>query len=230
MNYSLEKYFSFAVSIDCVVFGFDGEDLKVLLIERSSEPFKNCWALPGDLLEPDKDLNSSVNKVLKDLTGLNGLYFEQVETFGETDRHPLGRVITTSYYTLVKVSDYILNPSSFAAEAKWFNVNKIGDLAFDHNKILTSCTNQLKKSVRLKPVGFELLPQKFTITQLQKLYEAVYGVEFDKRNFRKKIFQMDFLNDTGLMQENVSHRPAKLFEFDEQRYIELKNKGFNFEL
>lgn len=230
MNESLRKYFSFAVSIDCVVFGFDGEDLKVLLIERSSDPYKDYWALPGDLLEPEKDLNSSVNKVLKDLTGLNGLYFEQVETFGETDRHPLGRVITTSYYTLVKVSDYELNPASFAAEAKWFSIDKIGQLAFDHNKILNSCIDQLKRSVRVKPIGFELIPQQFTITELQKLYEAVYGVELDKRNFRKKIFQMDFLINTGLMQENVSHRPAKLFEFDEKRYVELKKRGFNFEI
>ena len=218
------------MSIDCVVFGFDGEDLKVLLIERNEEPYKDFWALPGDLLSPYEDLNSSVNKVLKDLTGLTGLYFEQVETFGEVDRHPLGRVITTSYYTLVKISDYKLNPSSFAAEAKWFSIKNIKDLAFDHNKILRTCFNQLKKSVRIKPIGFELLPPHFTLTELQSLYEAILGIELDKRNFRKKILQMNFLIDTGNMQENVSHRPAKLFEFDEKKYNELKNSGFNFEL
>ena len=230
MKASLKKYFTLALSIDCVVFGFDGESLKVLLIERGEEPFKDFWALPGDLLPPDKDLNSSVNKVLKDLTGLSDLYFEQVETFGEVDRHPLGRVITTSYYTLVKISDYKLNPSSFAAEAKWFNIKSVRELAFDHNKIMRSCFNQLKKSVRIKPIGFELLPPHFTLTELQNLYEAILDLELDKRNFRKKILQMNFLIDTGNMQENVSHRPAKLYAFDEKKYNELKNKGFNFEL
>lgn len=230
MKEELKKYFTLAVSIDCVVFGFDGQDLKILLIERSEDPFKDYWALPGDLLAPDRDLNSSVNKVLKDLTGLSDLYFEQVETFGEVDRHPLGRVITTSYYTLVKISDYKLNPSSFAAEAKWFNIKNVKELAFDHNQILSSCFNQLQKSVRIKPIGFELLPPLFTLTELQTLYEAILGIELDKRNFRKKILQMNFLIDTGNMQENVSHRPAKLYSFDEKVYNELKNKGFNFEL
>lgn len=230
MDKSLKRYFTLALSIDCVVFGFDGEEIKILLIERAEEPFKDFWALPGDLLPPEKDLNSSVNKVLKDLTGLSDLYFEQVETFGEVKRHPFGRVVTTAYYTLVKISDYKLNPSSFAAEAKWFNLKSVKKLAFDHNKILNSCFKQLQKSVRIKPIGFELLPPNFTLTQLQNLYEAILGVELDKRNFRKKILQMNFLIDTGNMQENVSHRPAKLYSFDEEKYNELKNKGFNFEL
>lgn len=230
MKNELKKYFTLALSIDCVVFGFDGEDLKVLLIERGEEPFKDKWALPGNLLSPDKDLNSSVNKVLFDLTGLSDLYFEQVETFGEIDRHPLGRVLTTCYYTLVKISDYKLNPSSFASEAKWFSVSKVKNLAFDHNKILSTAFQRLKKSVRIKPIGFELLPPHFTLSELQALYESILGLELDKRNFRKKILHMNFLRDTENMQQNVSHRPAKLFEFDEKKYNELKNKGFNFEL
>lgn len=230
MKQELRKYFTLAVSIDCVVFGFDGEDLKVLLIERGEDPYKGKWALPGDLLVPDKDLNSSVNKVLYDLTGLSDLYFEQVETFGETDRHPLGRVLTTGYYTLVKINDYKLNPSSFASEAKWFSVSRVCPLAFDHNKILNRCINRLKKSVRIKPIGFELLPPHFTLSELQALYESILGVELDKRNFRKKILNMNFLRDTDNVQQNVSHRPAKLFEFDERKYNELKNKGFNFEV
>jgi 8-oxo-dGTP diphosphatase len=227
---SLQKYFTLAFSIDCVVFGFDGEDLKILLIQRNEEPFKDYWALPGDLIHPEEDLEVSVNRVLKELTGLSGLYFEQVETFGEVKRHPLGRVVTTSYYTLVKISDYKLNPSSFAAEARWFNIKRVKELAFDHNKILDYCFNQLKRSVRIKPIGFELLPPNFTLTELQNLYESILGVQLDKRNFRKKILQMDFLIDTGNSQENVSHRPAKLYEFNEERYNSLKNSGFNFEI
>ena len=230
MKESLKKYFTLAVSIDCVVFGFDGKDLKVLLIERGEIPFKDFWALPGDLMKPDEDLDSSVNRILKDLTGLSNLFFEQVETFGELNRHPLGRVLTTGYYTLVKNDDYELNPSSFAAKAKWFKVKKVKDLAFDHDKILNSCVKRLQKTVRTRPIGFELLPPNFTLTELQMLYEAILDVKMDIRNFRKKILQMKFLKETGKLQENVSHRPAKLYEFDEKRYEMLKNKGFNFEV
>ena len=226
----LKKYFTIGVSIDCVVFGFDGSDLKVLLIERGEMPYKDFWALPGDLMAPDEDLNASVNRILKDLTGLKGLFFEQVETFGEVDRHPLGRVLTTGYYTLVKISDYKLNPSSFAAEAKWFRIQDVGTLAFDHNKILDSCFNRLKASVRTRPIGFELLPPEFTMTELQTLYEAILGIKLDVRNFRKKILQMKFLQETGNMQDNVSHRPAKLYAFNEGKYNALKNRGFNFEV
>ncbi|MCB0760029.1 MAG: NUDIX hydrolase [Flavobacteriales bacterium] len=226
----LQKYFSFAFSIDCVVFGFDGNDLKVLLIERGEDPFNGYWALPGDLVAPDEDLEVSVNRVLKELTGLSNLYFEQVETFGEVDRHPLGRVLTTGYYTLVKISDYQLNPSSFASEARWFKVSDAVNLAFDHNKILDSCVSRLQKSVRTRPIGFELLPPSFTLTELQGLYEAILNIKLDIRNFRKKILQMHFLKETGNLQENVSHRPAKLYQFDEEQYNLLKSKGFNFEV
>jgi 8-oxo-dGTP diphosphatase len=226
----LKEYFTLGFSIDCVVFGFDGTDLEVLLIERGEDPYHGYWALPGDLVNPEEGLNMSVDKVLKDLTGLSDLFFEQVETFGEVHRHPLGRVLTTGYYTLVKISDYELNPSSFAAEAKWFKVRNVKELAFDHNKILTSCLNRLRKSVRTAPIGFELLPPHFTLTELQALYEAILEVQLDTRNFRKKILQMKFLRETGSMQANVSHRPARLYEFDENKYNSLKSRGFNFEL
>ena len=229
MEEQLKKYFTLAFSIDCVVFGFDGSDLKVLLIERGAQPYEDFWALPGDLVHPEEDLSASVNRVLKDLTGLSNLFFEQVETFGKVERHPLGRVLTTGYYTLVKISDYQLNPSSFASEAKWFNVKNVKELAFDHNEILDSCFRQLQKTVRIQPIGFELLPPHFTLTELQTLYEAILGLKMDTRNFRKKILQMKFLKETGKLQENVSHRPAKLFEFDKAKYDSLKSKGFNFE-
>lgn len=230
MEEHLKRYFTIGFSVDCVVFGFDGKDLKVLLIERGEDPYHGYWALPGDLVDPQEDLNSSVNQVLRNLTGLGDLFFEQVETFGEVNRHPLGRVLTAGYYTLVKISDYQLNPSSFAAEAKWFKVSNATNLAFDHDKILKSCFNRLKKSVRTKPIGFELLPPHFTLTELQALYEAILGVQLDTRNFRKKILQMQFLQETGALQENVSHRPAKLFMFNKKKYDSLRSKGFNFEL
>jgi 8-oxo-dGTP diphosphatase len=230
MDKSLKKYFTLALSIDCVVFGFDDDGIKVLLIERSAEPFNGFWALPGDLVDPQKDLNESVNEVLFGLTGLSNLYFEQVETFGEVNRHPFGRVITTSYYTLVKISDYKLNPASFAKEAKWFKLEDVGVLAFDHNNILNSCFRQLQKSVRIKPIGFELLPKEFTLSELQALYENVLQTPLDARNFRKKISALKIVKDLGKSQKNVPHRPAKLFSFDEVNYNNLKNTGFNFEL
>jgi 8-oxo-dGTP diphosphatase len=230
MDESLKEYFTLALSVDCVVFGFDDEGLKVLLIERSAEPFNGYWALPGDLVHPRKDLNQSVNEVLFNLTGISDLYFEQVETFGEVNRHPFGRVITASYYTLVKISDYKLNPASFAREARWFLLKDVGSLAFDHNAILNSCFNRLTKSVRMNPIGFELLPKMFTLSELQSLYEAILGETLDTRNFRKKVAKMNILKDTKKTQKSVSHRPAKLFSFDEQKYYELKKTGFNFEL
>ncbi|MFT4680072.1 MAG: 8-oxo-dGTP diphosphatase [Flavobacteriales bacterium] len=226
----LKKYFTLAFSIDCVVFGFDGADIKVLLIERAEDPFNGFWALPGDLVAPDEDLDASISRVLKELTGLSNLFFEQVETFGAVNRHPLGRVMTTGYYTLVKISDYELNPSSFAAEAKWVKLNSVKELAFDHNKILDSCVRRLQKSVRTRPIGFELLPPSFTLTELQGLYEAILNITLDIRNFRKKILQMNFLTDSGELQKNVSHRPAKLYKFDEEQYNLLKSRGFNFEV
>jgi 8-oxo-dGTP diphosphatase len=230
MDKSLKKYFTLALSLDCVVFGFDEEGIKVLLIKRSVEPYTGYWALPGDLVDPVKDLNDSVNEVLYNLTGLSNLYFEQVETFGEVNRHPFGRVITTSYYTLVKISDYKLNPSSFAREARWFRIDEVVDLAFDHNAILQSCFNKMKKSVRIKPIGFELLPKTFTLSELQSMYESILGEPIDTRNFRKKLAKMNILKDTKKTQKQVAHRPAKLFSFDEKTYNDLKNTGFNFEL
>jgi len=230
MEDTLKRFFTLALSIDCVVFGFDEEGIKVLLIKRSADPYFGYWALPGDLMDPEKELTSSVNEVLYNLTGLSNLYFEQVETFGEVNRHPLGRVITSSYYTLVKISDYKLNPASFAKEARWFRIDEVGELAFDHNAILQSCFNKIKKSVRIKPIGFELLPKRFTLSELQSLYESILGEPVDTRNFRKKLAKMNILTDTQKTQKQVAHRPAKLFSFDEQTYNELKKTGFNFEL
>jgi len=230
MNQELKEFFSLALSVDCVVFGFDHEGIKLLLIERDAEPYKGYWALPGDLVHPEKDLNESVNEVLFNLTGVSDLYFEQVETFGEVKRHPFGRVITTSYYTLVKISDYKLNPASFAREAKWILLTEVGQLAFDHNKILDSCFNRLKNSVRIKPIGFELLPKMFTLSELQSLYESILGTQLDTRNFRKKLAKMSIVKDLKKNQKSVSHRPAKLFAFDEDMYNALKKTGFNFEL
>lgn len=230
MEKIVAPYFRAAVSVDNVVFGFDKSGLNILLIYRGAEPYRNCWALPGDLISLDNDLISSAEKVLQDLTGLERLYMEQIQTFGNVDRHPYGRVFTVAYFALIKIEDYHLHPSSWAEEAEWFPIAEIPDLPFDHNEILAFAKNQLKTKIRRQPIGFELLPKHFTLTELQTLYESILETEFDVRNFRKRILSMDFISDTGLKQTSVTHRPAKLYKYNAKRYNNLINSGFAFDL
>lgn len=228
----VNNFFKSAFSVDNVIFGFDEGDLKVLLIKRGTAPFQGLWALPGDLVYPNEDLDTAANRVLEELTGLEKVYLEQVHTFGAVDRHPLGRVITIAYFSLIKIADFTPTASSFAQTVKWHSVSsaKKTKLAFDHNTILDTCFNALQHQVRIRPIGFELLPPKFTLTELQHLYEAVLDTELDKRNFRKKILSMSLLIDLDELQEGVPHRPAKLYKFDSDRYHQLKAEGFSFEL
>lgn len=228
----VSNFFKSAFSVDNVIFGFDHGELRVLLIKRGEEPFKGKWALPGDLVYPNEGLETAANRVLGELTGLSKVYLEQVHTFGAVDRHPIGRVITIAYFSLIKISDFSVVPSSFAKKAKWHTVSKAqkDQLAFDHNEILDTCFDALKANLRVRPVGFELLPPKFTLTELQHLYEAVLRTNLDKRNFRKKILSMNLLIDLDELQEGVPHRPAKLYKFDKERYNKFKAEGFNFEL
>lgn len=237
----VDHFFKSAFSVDSVIFGFDAGELKVLLIQRGTVPFKGRWALPGDLVYPNEDLDTAAARVLAQLTGLENVYLEQVQAFGAVNRHPLGRVITIAYFSLVKVSDYTVSPASFAHYARWHTIPEVGQLAFDHNDILTACLDRLKEKVRKAPVGFELLPPKFTLTELQQLYESILCADhdtkqgdrkkgLDKRNFRKKILSMNLLVDLDEMQENVAHRPAKLYQFDRERYQEFVSNGFSFDL
>ncbi|MCC7504615.1 MAG: NUDIX hydrolase [Saprospiraceae bacterium] len=226
----VESFFKSAFSVDNVIFGFDGGDLKVLLIQRGAAPFKGKWALPGDLVYPNENLETAAERVLEQLTGLRGVYLEQVKAFGAVNRHPLGRVITIAYYSLIKISDYTVTPASFAQSARWHSMSEVGELAFDHNEILDTCLAQLQTKVRNAPVGFELLPPKFTLTELQQLYEAILVTKLDKRNFRKKILTMGLLLDLNELQENVAHRPAKLYQFDKEKYERFVAEGFSFGL
>lgn len=232
MKHNENNFFKSAFSVDNIIFGFDDGDLKVLLIKRGASPFKGLWALPGDLVYPNEDLDTAAYRVLEELTGLKKVYLEQVHTFGAVDRHPLGRVITIAYFSLVKISDFTLMPSSFAQNVEWHTVDKAlkSQLAFDHNDILNTCFNALTHRVRIRPVGFELLPPKFTLTELQHLYESLLQAALDKRNFRKKILSMSLLVDLDELQEGVPHRPAKLYKFDKERYHQLEAHGFSFEV
>ena len=230
MNYTY-KYPKPSVTVDCVVFGLDKDQkLKVLLIQRGIAPDKNKWALPGGFIKLDESIETAAARELKEETGIDRVFLEQLYTFGTVDRDPRDRIITVAYYALINIGEYILNAQTDAKNAEWFSVDELPTLAFDHNKILNVGKQRLKGKLRYQPVGFELLPAKFTLTQLQRLYETVLEQKLDKRNFRNKILKMKLLVDTEEMQAGVSHRPAKLYQFNEKRYIELKKAGFNFEI
>jgi len=224
------EFYKSAFSVDNVIFGFDGHNLKVLLIRRKLEPYAGFWALPGDIVQPDQDLDEGAMQVLDQLTGISNVYLEQVHTFGKVDRHPRGRVITVAYYSLIKIDDVKIRPSSFADKVEWKEIRTIESLAFDHYEIMMTCLKRLRRNIKYQPIGFELLPKKFTLTELQNLYESIMEKELDKRNFRKKILSMNILKIHGETQKGVAHRPAKLYSFDKFKYEAAKESGFNFEL
>jgi len=224
-------YFKSALSVDNVIFGFDDDLLKVLLIKRGKEPFNLEWALPGAMVHPSEDLEIAAKRILSDLTGISDVYLEQVKTFGKVDRYPEGRVVTVAYYSLINIIGRRL--SIGAANIKgidWKYVRDIDTLPFDHLEIMQTCLRRLKRRVRTQPVGFELLPKKFTLTQLQKLYEAILDKDLDKRNFRKKILSLKVLEDLNEIEKKVSHRPARLYAFDHKKYEDAKARGINFEI
>ncbi len=229
-NVPFIDYFKFGLSVDCVIFGYSKGRVRILLIERDADPFKNSWALPGDLVSLNSNLDDAANDVLKNLTGIDNIFMEQFYSFGEMDRHPAGRVVTVGYYSLVENKNYNPVASSWAKSIQWFDIYNLPELAFDHKKIVMRGIQTLKRRVRYRPVGFELLPVKFTLTELQDLYEALLDSKFDKPNFRKKILSMDLLIPLNETQGNVSHRPAKLYKFDEKRYELLKDDGFVFDI
>lgn len=225
-----EKFFQFGLSVDCVVFGYHQGRLKVLLIQRGAEPFKGEWALPGDLVYPNEAIDVSAKRILKELTGIENLFMEQTKVYGRVDRHPAGRVITTGYYSLIDIAKYDPHASAWADGVYWVDVDQVPNLAFDHDEILCDALQILRMRVRHQPVGFELLPQKFALADLQALYEAILNQRFDKANFRKKILSMNLLISLKENQKDVPHRPARLYSFDKLRYDQLRAKGFSFEL
>ena len=207
---SHKDYFRIAISIDCVIFGYDRKELKVLLIKSDFKEFSGLWSLLGDLVQPNEDLESASYRVLKERTGLHDVYLEQVYTFGSLNRHPSGRVITTAYYSLVDINHHQLK--LMHNELHWHKLSELKELAFDHRIILDTCLSRIREQVIEKPVIFNLLPEKFSLRQLQELYEAILGVKLDRRNFRKKISLKDWLVDLNEMESNVPHRPGKLYK------------------
>jgi len=219
-----------ALTVDCVVFGFDDGELKILLIQRGLEPFKGKWALPGGFVRVDETLDAAARRELHEEAGLKNVFLEQLYTFGAVHRDPRERVVSVAYYALVAMSAHNTRAATDAADAQWFPISKIPKLAFDHAEILATAIARLKAKVRYEPIGFELLPDKFTLSQLQHLYEAVLATDLDKRNFRKKVLSYGLLQPLKETQLLGRHRPAQLFRFDADKYEKLKKRGFNFEL
>ena len=221
-----------ALTVDCVIFGLDleAENLRVMLIERDLEPFAGGWAIPGGFVRSNETLLEAANRELQEETGISDVFLEQLFTFGDPGRDPRGWVVSVAYYALVSPEKHNIRATTDARDAQWFSVDALPPLAFDHAEILQTALTRIRGKLTYAPIGFELLPQKFTVKQLQKLYEIVLGSQLDNRNFRKKIFAMDVLRELDEMQTGVAHRAARLYKFDERKYKQLIRSGFNFEL
>lgn len=238
------------ISVDCVIFGFDGVNLKVLLIKRRINNSKNIenpildYKLPGDFITDDEDLETAATRILNELTGLKKIFLKQLWVFGspgrinrerdinwlrETTGLPIERVVTVAYYSLIKIGES-QQDLVIKNDALWIRLDDITELAFDHNEILLRGLKTLRKRLQNEPIGFELLPRKFTIRQLQNLYEIILGKELDNRNFRKKILKAEYLIPTNDKETDVAHKPARLFMFDKDIYdkAEMRSLGFQF--
>lgn len=203
-------YFNIAISIDCVIFGFDKKDLKVLVIQSDLNEYEGLYSLLGDLISPEEDIEAASYRILKQRTGLDDVFLEQLKAFGSINRHPSGRVITIAYYSLIDINNHKLKLSH--NDLHWHAVNDIKKLAFDHKLILDSCLRRLQSEIMETPVVFNLLPDKFSLRQVQELYEAILGTKLDRRNFRKKMSLKDWLEGIDEMEDNVPHRPGKLYK------------------
>lgn len=218
------------ISIDCVVFGFENNKLNILLVKRKRKPEKGEWALPGGFILKSETLDSAAIRVLEETSNVRNIYLEQVQSFSEVDRFPDRRVVTISYFALINPDKHSIKPGVDTTDVKWFSITDIPHMPFDHPKIFSYALASLQKRVRYKPIGFELLPKKFTLTQLQTLYESILNVSLDKRNFRKKILGTKLLVQLDEFQKGVAHRAPRLFRFDNKNYKRLKRVGINFEI
>lgn len=230
MSYTVRSDIIEALSIDCLVFGFRNGELDILLIKHAEGISKGKWALPGGWIRYDESIDAAANRLLTSLTGVSNIFLEQLRAFGEVDRYPGKRVITIAYYALINADNYSLSAGFTASDAQWFKMREVPRLPYDHNKILKTGFHSLQHRVRHEPIGFNLLPKKFTLHEIQKLYEAILETEMDKPNFRRKLLNMNLLVPCDEKQRDVSHRAATLYRFDKKIYKRLKETGFTFEL
>lgn len=219
------------VAVDCIVFGYDiaEKEIKLLLIKRSFEPAKGKWSLAGGFVNEGESLDEAASRILVNLTGLKGVYMEQCFTYGSVKRDPGARVISTSYFALIKIQN-IDNKLKEVNGAQWRSIPNLPELIFDHPAMVGKALEELRCQIKIKPVGFELLPEKFTLVQLQDLYEAIYQRTIDKRNFRKKILSMNLLQKLGEKETETSKRGAFYYQFIPERYEAFREKGFDFSL
>lgn len=205
------------VALDCIVFGFDGEALKLLLVKRNFEPEQGKWSLMGGFLEINEDLEVATNRILYDLTGLKDVYFEEIQTFGKVNRDPVERTLSVCFFALINIDAHDQD-SAKSQNAFWINIENKPELIFDHNEMVNVALERLRYKAALHPIGFELLPEKFTIPQLQKLYEAIYQTPLDRRNFSRKILSTNLLIDTGEKNQQSATKKAVLYSLDKEKY------------
>lgn len=228
VNKLVQSYPLVPITVDCVIFGFDENELKVLLIRSDIEMYKGKWSLLGDFAADNEELQDAAYRILKSRTGMTDVYLDEVKTFSNPKRHPGGRVITVAYCSLLNIQHHELK--ILEHELHWHSYHSIKTLAFDHKLILDTCYQWLQKRIQEHPLGFNLLPEKFSLRELQNLYEAILGIHLDRRNFRKKFASMKLLIDTGEIEKNVHHRPGKLYKFNFEKYEKQKRKwtGIDF--
>ena len=225
------KHSRHLVAVDCIVFGYDiqGKELKLLLIKRSFDPAKGSWSLAGGFVEAQESLDEAAYRILRKLTGLEIIFLKQSYSYGETDRDPGSRVISTAYFALITIRD-INHELEEQNGAHWRSIAELPDLIFDHSVMVRRALAELQDQIKVRPVGFELLPGKFTLVQLQDLYEAIYRRKVDKRNFRKKMLSMGILEKLDEKEKETSKKGAYYYKFNKDRYEKLKQNGFYFNL
>ena len=224
------KYPHPAVTVDCVVFGLDEGDLKVLLIQRDQDPYQGAWAIPGGFVGIDEDLEAAARRELEEETAVRDLYLEQLYTFGAPNRDPRERVITVAYFAIVKLCEHPVTAATDARNAAWFEVDDLPELAFDHKEILNTAVARLRAKIRYDPIVFAFLPEKFTLRQVQERYERILGTVLDKRNFRRKLHATGVAVPLDEVESDVPHRSARLYRFDRERYEQLRDQGYEWTL
>lgn len=218
------KYPHPALAADCVIFGFDGVDMKVLLIQRANEPYKNHWAFPGGFMNIDETIEDCAKRELEEETGLKNVAVEQLYTFSEVNRDSRERIISVAHYALVRLSQ--VKGGDDAASAKWFALNQIPSLAFDHDEMLKMAKNRLKERLRFEPMGIELMPEAFSMNELQNLYEAIMEQKFDSKKFSDNMLNLGILSEVDSCQTKLSQNESRKYRFNAEKYEELKQKGF----
>ncbi|SEV98562.1 ADP-ribose pyrophosphatase YjhB, NUDIX family [Chitinophaga sp. YR573] len=217
------------VAVDCIILGFENGKLKLLIMQRKVDPMQGEWSLMGGFLQNEESVDEAAGRVLRQTTGLENIYMEQLACYGNVRRDTGARVISMAYYALIRITEH----DHFLAQqyaAHWLELHQIPELIFDHRQMIADALKKLRENAHFHPIGFELLPEKFTLSQLRSLYEEIYQHELDKRNFRKKILSMNILEKLEEKDKTTSKKGAYLYRFDKQQYEELKRRGFVFEI